>query len=51
MRGVTSLRDMGGAVFGLKRAIDEGIVPGPRVYPSGALLSQTSGHYDFRFQN
>ncbi len=51
MRGVTSVRDMGGPVFGLKRAIDEGIVPGPRIYPSGAFVSQTSGHGDFRQQN
>ena len=51
MRGITSVRDMGGASFGLKQAIDEGLVPGPRIYPSGALLSQTSGHFDFRYQN
>jgi imidazolonepropionase-like amidohydrolase len=37
MRGVTSVRDMGGNVFGLKRAIDEGLIPGPRIYPSGAF--------------
>jgi imidazolonepropionase-like amidohydrolase len=35
MRGFTSVRDMGGFVFALKRAIDEGVVPGPRIYPSG----------------
>jgi imidazolonepropionase-like amidohydrolase len=51
MRGVTSVRDMGGPVFGLKRAIDEGIVPSPRIYPSGTFVSQTSGHGDFRQQN
>ena len=51
MRGITSVRDMGGPVFGLKRAIDEGIVPGPRIYPSGTFVSQTSGHGDFRQQN
>ena len=51
MRGVTVVRDMGGNVFGLKRAIDEGMVPGPRIYPSGATLSQTAGHGDFRFSN
>ncbi len=51
MRGITSVRDMGGAVFGLKQAIDEGLVPGPRIYPSGALISQTSGHFDFRYPN
>ncbi len=49
MRGFTTVRDMGGPVFGLKRAIDEGVTPGPRIYPSGAMISQTSGHGDFRF--
>jgi len=48
MRGFTTVRDMGGPVFGLKRAIDEGIVKGPRIYPSGAMISITSGHGDFR---
>ncbi|HVZ04061.1 amidohydrolase family protein [Hyphomicrobium sp.] len=49
MRGFTTVRDLGGPVFGLKRAIDEGIAIGPRIYPSGAFISQTSGHGDFRF--
>ncbi len=49
MRGFTTIRDLGGPVFGLKRAIDEGILAGPRIYPSGAFISQTSGHGDFRF--
>ncbi|MGA9000536.1 MAG: amidohydrolase family protein [Pseudolabrys sp.] len=49
MRGFTTVRDMGGPVFGLKRAIDEGVIKGPRIYPSGAMISQTSGHGDFRF--
>jgi imidazolonepropionase-like amidohydrolase len=48
MRGFTTIRDMGGPVFGLKRAIDEGVTIGPRIYPSGAMISQTSGHGDFR---
>jgi imidazolonepropionase-like amidohydrolase len=48
MRGFTSVRDMGGPTFGLKRAIDQGLYPGPRIYPSGAMISQTSGHGDFR---
>jgi imidazolonepropionase-like amidohydrolase len=48
MRGFTSVRDLGGPVFGLKRAIDEGVVPGPRIYPSGAVITVTSGHGDFR---
>ncbi|MGA8481552.1 MAG: amidohydrolase family protein [Chthoniobacterales bacterium] len=49
MRGFTTVRDLGGPVFGLKRAIDEGVIIGPRIYPSGAFISQTSGHGDFRF--
>lgn len=49
MRGFTTVRDLGGPVFGLKRAIDEGITVGPRIYPSGAMITQTSGHGDFRF--
>ena len=48
MRGFTTVRDVGGPVFGLKRAIDEGIVKGPRIYPSGAMITVTSGHGDFR---
>ncbi|AZY51895.1 metal-dependent hydrolase family protein [Bordetella avium] len=48
MRGFTSVRDAGGPSFALKRAIDEGLVHGPRIYPSGAMVSQTSGHGDFR---
>lgn len=48
MRGFTTVRDVGGPVFGLKRAIDEGVVRGPRIFPSGAMLTITSGHGDFR---
>ncbi len=48
MRGFTSVRDMAGPAFGIKKAIDEGLIVGPRVYPSGAMISQTSGHFDFR---
>jgi len=48
MRGFTTVRDLGGPTFGLKRAIDEGLVAGPRIYPSGAILTVTSGHGDFR---
>ncbi|BAQ69362.1 amidohydrolase [Rhodovulum sulfidophilum] len=48
MRGFTTIRDTGGPVFGLKLAIDSGVVTGPRIFPSGAMLSQTSGHGDFR---
>lgn len=48
LRGFTTVRDLGGPSFGLKRAIDEGLVPGPRVYPSGAMITITGGHGDFR---
>ncbi len=48
MRGFTSVRDLGGPVFGLKRGIDQGLVPGPRIWPAGAFVSQTGGHGDFR---
>ena len=48
MRGFTTVRDMGGPAFGLKRAIDDGLVAGPRIYPSGAVITITGGHGDFR---
>jgi imidazolonepropionase-like amidohydrolase len=48
MRGFTTVRDVGGPVFGLKRAIDDGTIVGPRIYPSGAVITVTSGHGDFR---
>ncbi|TKB46493.1 hypothetical protein FCL40_17735 [Ferrimonas sediminicola] len=48
MRGFTSVRDPGGPVFELKESIDEGLFPGPRIYAAGAMISQTSGHADFR---
>ncbi len=47
LRGFTTVRDLGGASFSLKRAIDEGYIKGPRIFPSGATISQTSGHGDF----
>jgi imidazolonepropionase-like amidohydrolase len=51
MRGFTTVRDTGGPAFGLKMAIDRGVVTGPRIFPSGAMISQTSGHGDFRLLN
>ena len=48
MRGFTTVRDLGGPSFALKRAIDEGFVAGPRIYPSGAMITITGGHGDFR---
>jgi len=51
LRGFTTVRDVGGNVFGVKMAIDSGLVDGPRIYPSGPYISQTSGHGDFRGPN
>lgn len=48
LRGFTSIRDLAGPVFDLKKAIDNGNAVGPRIYPSGAMISQTSGHGDYR---
>jgi imidazolonepropionase-like amidohydrolase len=48
MRGFTTVRDVGGPVFGLKSAIDSGLIAGPRIFPSGAVITVTSGHGDFR---
>jgi imidazolonepropionase-like amidohydrolase len=48
MRGFTTVRDLGGPSFGLKRAIDDGVVSGPRIFPSGAMITITGGHGDFR---
>lgn len=47
MRGFTTVRDLGGGALALARAIDRGLVVGPRVFPSGAFISQTGGHGDF----
>ena len=48
LRGFTTVRDVGGNVFSVKKAIDEGLYAGPRIYPSGMAISQTSGHADTR---
>ena len=48
MRGFTTVRDLGGPAFGLKLAIDKDAVAGPRIFPCGAMISQTAGHGDFR---
>lgn len=48
MRGFTTIRDMGGTPFSVKKAIDEGMIVGPRLYLSGPPISQTSGHFDAR---
>ena len=50
LRGFTTLRDAGGPSFALKQAIDMGVLHGPRLFPSGAMVSQTAGHGDFRMR-
>jgi imidazolonepropionase-like amidohydrolase len=51
MRGFTTVRDVGGNCFPLFRAINSGLIDGPRIYPSGGYIGQTSGHGDFRGPN
>ena len=51
MAGFTTVRDMGGNAFGLRKALDAGMFPGPRIYPSGPAIGQTTGHGDFRTAN
>ncbi|MBI4893777.1 MAG: amidohydrolase family protein [Acidobacteria bacterium] len=51
LRGFTTVRDVGGNSFPVARATDAGMISGPRVYPSGPYISQTSGHGDFRGPN
>lgn len=47
LHGFTTLRNMGGNAIPLAKQIDKGTVPGPRIYPSGAFISQSGGHGDF----
>jgi imidazolonepropionase-like amidohydrolase len=47
-RGFTTIRDAAGADGGLAEAVEEGLVRGPRIFPSGMALSQTGGHGDTR---
>ena len=48
MQGYTTVRDAGGADYGLREAISSGLFPGPRTLVSGRVLSQTGGHGDKR---
>ncbi len=48
LRGFTTVRDVGGNVFSLATLTDLGVYDGPRIFPSGPAISQTSGHTDFR---
>ncbi len=47
-RGFTTVRDLGGADFGLQQAVAEGLIAGPRLVICGKGFSQTGGHSDFR---
>ena len=51
MRGFTTVRDIGGNPFAVKKAIDAGKFPGPRMLVSGPPLGQTGGHFDFSAYN
>ena len=51
MRGFTTVRDIGGNPFAVKKIADSGKFPGPRMLISGPPISQTSGHFDFRGKN
>ena len=44
--GVTTVRDAGGADLGIKQAVADGLIPGPRMQISIEMLSQTGGHGD-----
>lgn len=50
-RGFTTVRDAGGADYGLWRSIEEGVFHGPRLFFSGRAFSQTGGHVDARPQH
>jgi len=51
LRGFTTVRDPAGNCMPVKKAVDEGSIVGPRIYPSLGAISQTSGHFDFRGPN
>jgi imidazolonepropionase-like amidohydrolase len=44
--GITSVREVGGLGVYLTRAVEEGLIDGPSIYPAGAVLSTTGGHGD-----
>ena len=50
MDGFTTVRDVGALHAGIRRAIDSGYAIGPRIYNAGAVISQTSGHGDWRLK-
>jgi imidazolonepropionase-like amidohydrolase len=48
LRGYTTVRDTGGCDAGIRSAVSEGVIPGPRLFIAGQAISQTGGHADFR---
>ena len=44
--GFTTVRDLGGMHDGLRKVVDAGLLDGPRMYLSGGMVSQSSGHGD-----
>jgi imidazolonepropionase-like amidohydrolase len=50
-RGFTTVRDVGGADWGMARAIEEGLATGPRLIFGGKALTQTGGHGDHRLRS
>ncbi|WP_455388348.1 metal-dependent hydrolase family protein [Petrachloros mirabilis] len=51
MRGFTTVRNLCGNTFSIKKLIDSGVLVGPRIFPSGPCISQTGGHFDYRLPN
>jgi imidazolonepropionase-like amidohydrolase len=47
-RGFTSVRDTGGADWGLRQAVEEGLIAGPRLFIAGRAIGPTGGHSDSR---
>lgn len=51
MKGITTIRDIAGDPLDVAKAIDMGLLPGPRIYSSGGAISQTGGHGDWAARN
>jgi imidazolonepropionase-like amidohydrolase len=51
MKGITTVREIAGNSRGLARAVQRGLLIGPRIYTSGAVLSHTGGHGDWGDRN
>ena len=50
-KGITTIRDIAGDPLDIAKAIDMGLIPGPRVYSAGGAISQTGGHGDWAGRN